>query len=90
MNEKQRQEKIKKIKMMRQYAYRYYFTSEARQRLGNIKMVRPKQYTEIIDLSIRFARDGHLTSPITDNELKELLKQMNEQKKSTDIKFRRW
>lgn len=90
MNRKEKEEQIRKIKRIRQYAYRYYFTPDARERLGNIKMVRPKQYAEIIDLSIKFAKDGHLTSPINDRELKELLKQMNEQKKSTEIKFRRW
>jgi programmed cell death protein 5 len=79
-------EKQKKLDYMRQYAYNYYFTTKAKQRLTNIKMVKPNLYNFVIDTSIRLAKDGHLDSQINDNELKGLLKEINKPK---DVNIKR-
>lgn len=75
-----------KLQKMRDYAFNYFFTPKAKQRLTNIKLVKPNLYTFIIDTSIKLAKNGHLDSLINEEELKGLLKEIN---KPNDINIKR-
>ena len=75
--EEQRQERIKdEVDAQRNAILSQILTSEARQRLANIKMVRP-DFAEAIELQlIQLAQSGRLNSKITDEQLKKTVVSM--------------
>jgi programmed cell death protein 5 len=66
---------------------RRILTSEARQRLANLKISRP-EFTEQLELQlIQIAQSGKIKLPITDDVLKRLLMQLqSEQGRETKIR----
>ncbi|MEM2226966.1 MAG: DNA-binding protein [Candidatus Bathyarchaeia archaeon] len=60
---------------------------EARQRLTNIKMVRPEFAAQLELQLIQLAQSGRVKIPITDQQLKEALKSLQSLKR--DIRIRR-
>jgi len=66
---------------------RRILTNEARERLANLKVSRP-EFTEQLELQlIQVAQSGKLRVPITDEQLKRLLEQLqSEQKRETKIR----
>jgi len=66
---------------------RRILTSEARQRLANLKISRP-EFTEQLELQlIQVAQSGKIKLPITDDVLKRLLMQLqSEQRRETKIR----
>ena len=66
---------------------RRILTSEARQRLANLKISRP-EFTEQLELQlIQVAQSGKIKLPITDDVLKRLLLQLqSEQRRETKIR----
>lgn len=68
---------------------RRILTPEARQRLTNIKMVRP-DYAQQLELQlIQVAQSRRVRLPITDDMLKKLLAQVQAQQERRDIRIRR-
>lgn len=58
---------------------------EARSRLANIRLTRP-EFVEQIELQlIQLAQAGRIKSKITDEQLKQLLKQLSGQKREINI-----
>jgi programmed cell death protein 5 len=73
----------------KQALMRKLLTPEARQRLANIKMVRP-EFGQQIELElVQLAQTGRVPLPITDDQLKRLLIQIEGQQKKRDISIRR-
>ncbi len=67
---------------------RQILTSEARARLSNIKMVKP-QFAEQIELQlIQLAGTGRLRGQVTDDQLKALLKQLQDRERERKVTFR--
>jgi len=62
-------------------------TSEARQRLANVKMVKPELASSIEEYVIQLASNGRLKSALDDEQLKQMLLAL--QGKKRDIKIRR-
>ena len=62
-------------------------TTEARQRLTNVKMVRPELASAIEEYVIQLAAAGRLKKVIDDEQLKQMLYSLQEKKR--DIKIRR-
>jgi len=62
-------------------------TTEARQRLANVKMVRPELASAIEEYVIQLASAGRLKKVIDDEQLKQMLYALQEKKR--DIKIRR-
>lgn len=86
--EQQGEEKRKEIEKQKKQLLRQILTTEARSRLSNLRMAKP-QFTERIELQlIQLARSGRLDLPITDEQLKNLLKKLQSDKKSINIKRR--
>lgn len=80
-------EKIRQAEAQKQAVLRTILTVEARQRINNIKMVRP-EFAEQLELQlIQLAQTGRIKLPLGDDQLKEVLKRMQGQRK--DIKIRR-
>lgn len=75
------------IEMQKQAILRRILTPEARQRLTNIKLVKPEFASKLELQLIQLAQAGRLNIPVTDEQLKIILKHLQETKR--DIKIRR-
>jgi programmed cell death protein 5 len=86
----QEQQKIQmqqQIEVQKQAVLRRILTPKARQRLTNLKMVKP-EFAEQLELQlIQLAQQGRVNIPITDEQLKDIL--MKLQGRRRDIKIRR-
>jgi programmed cell death protein 5 len=86
--EEQRQSQMEQqLELQKQALLRKILTPEARQRLANLKMVK-QEFTEQLELQlIQLAQQGKLPIPLTDVQLKQILIQLQSQKR--EIKIRR-
>ncbi len=80
-------EKESNQRAMREAALRMTMTSEARERLANVRMVRPDLAARIEEYVIQLASSGRLQKPVGDEEVKQMLASMQEKKR--EIKIRR-
>ena len=71
----------------REGVMRMALTSEARQRLMNVKMVKPDLANSIEEYVLQLVTSGKLKRVIDDDQLKELLMSLQERRR--DIKIRR-
>ncbi len=86
--EQQRQEELRRqYEVQKKLALQQILTPEARGRLANIRAAKP-EFAEQIELQlIQLAQGGRITSQITDTQLKEILRRVQERRR--DIKIRR-
>lgn len=86
--EAQRQEELRRqYEVQKRLALQQILTPEARSRLANIRAAKP-EFAEQIELQlIQLAQSGRIASQITDAQLKEILRRVQERKR--DIKIRR-
>jgi programmed cell death protein 5 len=81
------QQKKLQIDAQKQAVLRVILTPQARQRLTNVKLVKP-EFAEQLELQlIQSAQAGKVKQPITDEQLKEILIRLQSQKR--EIKIRR-
>jgi len=84
--EQQKAEAQRQVEEQKQSLLRVILTTEARQRLNRIKMVRPN-FAEQLELQlIQIAQTGRVSLPITDSQLKTILSRLQPRKR--EIKFR--
>ena len=75
------------MELQKQALLRSMLTPEARQRLTNLKMIKP-EFTSQLELQlIQLAQQGKIPIPLTDKQLKQILVQMQARKR--EIKIRR-
>jgi len=74
-------------KVMREGILRMALTSEARQRLANVKMVKPELATSIEEYVIQLASSGRLKHAVDDEQVKQMLIALQEKKR--EIRIRR-
>jgi len=74
-------------KMMREGVLRMALTSEARQRLANVKMVRPDLASSIEEYVIQLASSGKLRNALDDEQVKQMLAALQDKKR--EIRIRR-
>jgi programmed cell death protein 5 len=75
------------LELQKQALLRSILTPKARQRLANLKMVRP-EFTSQLELQlIQLAQQGKIPIPLTDKQLKQILMQIQSHKH--EIKIRR-
>ena len=67
-------------KAMRENIMRMALTSEARQRLANVRIVKPQIAATIEEYVVQMASSGRLKKVIDDDELKAILAQFQEKK----------
>ncbi len=77
------------IRLMRERALRVLLTPEARQRLNNLKMVKPELVTSVEDYIIAMGSQGRINRALTDEEVKRILLQIQSNKREFKINFRR-
>ena len=73
----------------KQALMRKILTPEARQRLQNVKLVRPDFAAQIEIQLLQLAQSGRVPLPITDDLLRKLLEQIQSQQTKRDISIRR-
>jgi programmed cell death protein 5 len=84
--EKKSAEAQQQLEMQKQALLRSILTSEARQRLTNLKMVKP-EFTAQLELQlIQLAQQGKLPIPLADEQLKQILIQLQGRRRETKIR----
>ena len=66
-----------------------WMDAEAVSRYGNLRSAHPEKAIQVAVLIAQFVQSGKIHSLITDEQLKELLAYMDEQKKDTKVKIQR-
>ena len=86
--EEQRRAQVQEqVEVQKQGLLRRILSPDARQRLNNLKMVKP-EFAEQLELQlIQLAQAGKINIPVTDEQLKELLVRLQSQRR--EIKIRR-
>jgi programmed cell death protein 5 len=74
-------------KAMREGVLRMALTSDARERIANVKMVRPDLAASIEEYIIQMASAGRLRKVVDDEQVKQMLASLQEKKR--EIKIRR-
>jgi programmed cell death protein 5 len=76
----------RQLEAQKQALLRQILSPEARQRLTNLKMVKP-EFTEQLELQlIQLAQTGKLPVPLSDAQLKQILVQLQSRKRETKIR----
>jgi programmed cell death protein 5 len=84
--EEQTQTQDEQLEQQKQNLLRQLLTPEARQRLTNLKMIKP-EFTEQLELQIiQLAQTGKLPIPLTDQQLKQILLQLQPKKREITIR----
>jgi programmed cell death protein 5 len=82
-----REDEAVRQREIREGVLRLLLTSEARERLNNIRMVKPEVAKVIEDNIIRLASAGRIQPPVSDDDIKRFL--MAVQKPKREFKIRR-
>jgi programmed cell death protein 5 len=87
MDDEQKQAQTERqLEAQKQALLRQILSPEARQRLTNLKMVKP-EFTEQLELQlIQLAQAGKLPIPLSDAQLKQILIQLQSRKRETKIR----
>jgi programmed cell death protein 5 len=87
MTDEQRQAQAEQqLEMQKQELLRQILSPEARQRLANLKMVKP-EFIEQLELQlIQLAQAGKLPIPLSDDQLKQILIQLQSRKREPKIR----
>lgn len=84
--EQKRAQAQQQLELQKQALLRSILTPEARQRLTNLKMVKP-EFTAQLELQlIQLAQQGKLPIPLADEQLKQILIQLQPRKRETKIR----
>ncbi len=75
------------LELQKQALLRSLLTPEARQRLANLKMIKPEFISQLESQLIQLAQQGKIPIPLTDKQLKQILIQVQARKR--EIKIRR-
>ena len=89
LRKQQEEERRQQAEAQIQAILRGVLTEEARARLQNIKLVKPELAQAVEYQLATLAQSGRLQNKITDEQLKALLKQIQEKKRETKIRFKR-
>ena len=84
--EKQNDRDAQERKTMREAALRMALTSEARERLANVRMVRPELASSIEEYVFQLASSGKLKSAVDDEQLKQMLAALQPKKREIHIR----
>lgn len=83
-----RLEQEKQERAAREQMLRIVFTSEARERLSNIRITRPDLAKQVENQIFQLAATGRIKSQITDEELKQMLSSLQQPKREFKINWK--
>jgi len=78
----------RQARVAREQMLRVIFTSEARDRLNNLRMVKPDLAASVENQIFQLASSGRLRHQINDEELKQMLGQLQRPKKEFKINYK--
>jgi programmed cell death protein 5 len=84
--ERQQAKAEERLELQKQALLRRILTPEARQRLANLKMVRPEFASQIELQLIQIAQQGRIELPIDDDRLKEILMKLQGNRREMRIR----
>jgi programmed cell death protein 5 len=86
LSDEQRQSQAEQqLEAQKQALLKQILSTDARQRLNNLKMIKP-EFTEQIELQlIQMAQTGKLPIPLSDAQLKQILLQLQSRKREIKI-----
>jgi len=85
-DQRRQEEARRQYEAQKKLAIQQILTPEARSRLANIRAAKP-EFAEQIELQlIQLAQSGRLTSQITDTQLREILKRLQQRKRKITIR----
>jgi programmed cell death protein 5 len=87
-SEKQQESQQKEFEEQKKSILRSILTTNAKQRLSNIKLARPQIGEQIENQLIMLAQSGRLQQKITDAQLRELLRKIMPKKRDINIRRR--
>jgi programmed cell death protein 5 len=87
-SEKQQQAQKEQLEEQKKSILRSILTTDAKQRLSNIKLARPQVGEQIENQLIMLAQSGRLQQKITDAQLRELLRKIMPKKRDINIRRR--
>jgi programmed cell death protein 5 len=88
LREQAQEQAVVEAQAQKEAVLRQILTPEARDRLSNIKMVKP-EFAEQIEMQlIQLASSGRLKGKVTDEQLKALLVQLQEKERERKVTFR--
>ncbi len=84
--QKQPDKEAQDRRVIREGLLRMALTSEARQRLANVKMVRPDLASSIEEYVIQLASSGKLRNAVDDEQVKQMLATLQGKKREIHIR----
>jgi programmed cell death protein 5 len=85
-SEEQRETQAEKLEAEKQAILKQILSPEARQRLTNLKMIKP-EFTDQLELQlIQLSQTGKLPVPLSDAQLKQILVQLQSKKREITIR----
>ncbi|MCE4612918.1 MAG: DNA-binding protein [Desulfurococcales archaeon] len=90
LEEERRRKELEEAEARRDAILRSILTAEARNRLANIKLVRPELARMAEDYVLQLVQAGRLSPPVDDATVKEILLELDSRsRRSFEIKFKR-
>ncbi len=85
--EQEAAEAQRRLELQKQAILRRILTLKARQRLANLRMIKPEFASQLENQLIQIAQQGRIRIPIDDEQLKEILRRLQMSKR--EIRIRR-
>jgi programmed cell death protein 5 len=85
MSDERQNQAEQQIEAQKQALLKQILSTEARQRLNNLKMIKPEFAEQIEVQLIQMAQTGKLPIPLSDAQLKQILVQLQSRKRETKI-----
>jgi programmed cell death protein 5 len=82
-------EQAESVKQQKQSILRSILSDQAKQRINNIKLVNPQMAEAIETQLINLAQSGRIRGVISEDQLLQMLRELQNTKRDTKIKFKR-
>ena len=82
-------EQAESVKQQKQSILRSILSDQAKQRINNIKLVNPQMAEAIENQLISLAQSGRVRGAISEEQLLQMLRELQNSKRDTKIKFKR-
>ncbi len=86
--ESNRRVKEAEMQMLKEHILRTFLSIEARQRLANIRIVKPELAKTVEDYIVAMASQGRIRGQLSDEYIKQLLLALQKPKREFKINFR--
>ena len=85
-DEQKQAQSQQRLQAQKEALLRSILSTEARQRLTNLRMIKPEFTEQLVLQLIQLAQQGKLPIPLSDEQLKQVLVQLQGQKRETTIR----